>query len=151
MKLHRIIAGALAAAFAILAAAGCSSKPNSSDVMAQVNSKKILRSEVEKYYTNQTSGAPQAPSMEQGQALRLNILRELIDNEILAQKAEKDGLLATDDEVQRRLTDLKSPYTEEEFQKRLKDRHITLDDLKQELRRSITVDKVLNKEITSRI
>ena len=46
---------------------------------------------------------------------------------------------------------MKSPYTEEEFQKRLKDRHITLDDLKQELRRSITVDKVLNKEITSRI
>ena len=75
MKLHQIVAGALAAAFAILLGTGCSSKPNSSDVVAQVNSKKILRSEVEKYYTNQTAGAPQSPSPEQGQALRLNILR----------------------------------------------------------------------------
>jgi peptidyl-prolyl cis-trans isomerase SurA len=129
----------------------CASKPDGADVLAKVNGKKILRSEVEKYYSNQTAGAPQQPSPEQAQALRLNILNELIENEILTQRAEKDGLLATDDEVQRKLTELKSPYTQEEFDKRLKDRHLTADDLKQQLRRQITVEKVLNKEITSRI
>jgi peptidyl-prolyl cis-trans isomerase SurA len=149
--LKSISAGVLAATLAAAAGVGCSSTPSGSDVMAKVNGKKILRSEVDKYYTNQTAGSPQPPSPEQAQALKLNILKELIDNEILTQRAEKDGLLATDDEVQRRLTDLKSPYTEEEFAKRLKDRHLTVDDLKQEMRRSLTVDKVLNKEITSRI
>jgi peptidyl-prolyl cis-trans isomerase SurA len=151
LSLRSISAGVLAATLACAAWVGCSSKSNSSDVLAKVNGKKILRSEVEKYYVNQTSGSPQQPSQEQALALKLNILKELIDNEILTQRAEKDGLLATDDEVQRRLTDLKSPYTEEEFSKRLKDRHLTLDDLKLEMRRSLTVDKVLNKEITSRI
>ncbi|MFB3815747.1 MAG: SurA N-terminal domain-containing protein [Terriglobales bacterium] len=144
-------AGAVVAVLLASVLIGCSSKPSSSDVMAKVNGKKILRSEVDKYYNNQTAGAPQQPSPEQSQAMRLNILKELIDNEILTQRAEKDGLLATDDEVERKLRELKAPYTEEEFQKRLKERHLTQDDLKQELRRQITVDKVLNKEITSRI
>jgi peptidyl-prolyl cis-trans isomerase SurA len=45
----------------------------------------------------------------------------------------------------------KSPYTAEEFNKRLQDKKISLDDFKRDLRRSLTRDKVLNKEITSRI
>jgi peptidyl-prolyl cis-trans isomerase SurA len=129
----------------------CSSKPNTADTMAKVNGKKISRAEVDKYFNNQTAGAPQPPAGEQADALRLNILRDLIDSEILMQRAEKDGLLATDDEVQRKLTELKAPYTDEEFQKRLQDRRLTQDDLRQELRRSLTIDKVMNKEITSKI
>ncbi|MFB3916989.1 MAG: SurA N-terminal domain-containing protein [Terriglobales bacterium] len=129
---------------------GCQSK-QAGDVMAKVNGRKIMRSEVEKYYQNQTSGAPQQPTEEQATSLRLSILKELIDNEILTQRAEKLGLLATDEEVQRKLNEIKAPYTQEEFDKRLKDRHISLDDFKQDLRRSLTVDKVLNKEINSKI
>ena len=83
--------------------------------------------------------------------MRLSILRELIDNEILMQRAEKLGLLATDEEVNSKLAEIKAPYTQEEFDKRLKERNLTLDDFKRDLRRSITVDKVLNKEVTSKI
>ena len=129
---------------------GCHSKPGG-DVMAKVNGKKIMRSDVDKYYDNQIAGAPQQPTEEQSTSLRLSILKELIDNEILTQRAEKLGLMATDEEVQRKLNEIKAPYTQEEFDKRLKDRHISLDDFKQDLRRSLTVDKVLNKEITSKI
>src|SRR5260370_5785382 len=67
------------------------------------------------------------------------------------QRAEKLGLLATDEEVDRKLNEIKSPYTAEEFSKRLQDKKISLDDFKRDLRRSLTRDKVLNKEITSRI
>jgi peptidyl-prolyl cis-trans isomerase SurA len=67
------------------------------------------------------------------------------------QRAEKLGLLATNEEVDQKLNEIKAPYTQEEFDKRLKDRKITLDDFKRDLRRSITIDKVLNKEITSKI
>jgi len=130
---------------------GCQSKPGTSDVMAKVNGRRILRSEVEKYYLNQTSGSPQQPAEEQATSLRLSILKELIDNEILTQRAEKLGLLATDEEVQRKLNEIKAPYTQEGFDQKLKDRHIGLEDFKQDLRRSLTIDKVLNKEITSKI
>jgi peptidyl-prolyl cis-trans isomerase SurA len=119
--------------------------------MATVNSRKIQRTEVVKYYNNQTADAPQKPADEQADTLRLNILKQLIDNEILMQRAEKLGLLATDDEVNSKLAEIKAPFSQDEFDKRLAARNITLADFKADLRRSITVEKVLNKEITSKI
>ena len=106
---------------------------------------------MEKYYQNQTAGSDQVPVGEQATSLRLSILKELIDNEILMRRAEKLGLLATDEEVDAKLNEIKSPYTKEQFDARLKEKKITVDDFKRDLRRSLTVDKVLNKEITSKI
>ncbi len=71
--------------------------------------------------TTRSPGAPEKPTSEQADSLRLSILRELIDNEILMQRAEKLGLLATDEEVQGKLAEIKAPYTQEEFDKRLKE------------------------------
>ena len=119
--------------------------------MATVDGRKIYRADVEKYYQNQTSGSNQQPEGEQATSLRLSILRELIDNEILMRRAEKLGLIATDEEVDGKLSEIKSPYTKEEFDARLKEKKITLDDFRRDLRRSLTVEKVLNKEITSKI
>ncbi len=130
---------------------GCASKPGSDEVAATVGGRKIYRADIEKYYQNQTSGSDQQPVGEQATSLRLSILRELIDNEILMRRAEKLGLLATDEDVERKLNEIRSPYTKEEFDARLKEKKITLDDFKRDLRRSLTVDKVLNKEVTSKI
>ena len=118
---------------------------------ATVDGRKIYRADVEKYYQNQTAGSDQQPVGEQATSLRLSILKELIDNEILMRRAEKLGLLATDEEVDAKLNEIKSPYTKEQFDARLKEKKITVDDFKRDLRRSLTVDKVLNKEITSKI
>ena len=135
----------------LLTAAGCSTSRGGDDVLAKVDGRKIYRAEVDKYYANQTAGSDQQPAGEQATSLRLSILSQMIDDELLMRRAEKLGLLATDDEVQRKLTELKSPYTEEQFNQRLKEKKITLDDFKRDLRRSLTREKVLNKEITSKI
>lgn len=137
----------------LLAAAlsGCQSSQGGTDVMASVDGRRIYRSEVEKYYQNQTAGSQQQPVAEQSTSLRLSILRELIDDEILMRRAEKLGLLATDDEVNHKLNEIKSPYSQQQFDDKLKEKKITLDDFKHDLRRSLTVEKVLNKEITSKI
>ncbi len=135
----------------LLAGLGCSNKQVGEDVMATVNGRKITRTEMQKFYDAQVAGSPQQPSAEQADTLRLKILSDLIDNEILMQRAEKLGLLATDEEVNAKLTEIKAPFTQEQFDQRLKDRQITLDDFKKDLRRSLTIDKVLNKEVTSKI
>jgi peptidyl-prolyl cis-trans isomerase SurA len=135
----------------IATAVACSSKQVGSDVAASVDGRNIYLAELEKYYQNQTSGSEQQPTGEQATSLRLSILRELIDNQILMRRAEKLGLLATDEEVSRKLNDLKSPYSKQEFEARLKEKKISEDDFKRDLRRSLTVDKVLNKEISSKI
>jgi len=59
--------------------------------------------------------------------------------------------VATDEEVDAKLAEFKSPYTQEEFEKRLKDSSMSLDDLRRNLRKSLTLEKVINKEITSKI
>jgi peptidyl-prolyl cis-trans isomerase SurA len=130
---------------------GCN-KPVGGDVMAIVDGRKIFRSDVDKYYDNyQASSSQRAATGEQATALRLQILHQMIDDEIIMRRAEKLGLLATDEEVDRKFNEVKAPFTQEEFDQRLRDRKITLADFKRDIRRSITVEKVMNKEVSSKI
>jgi len=131
--------------------AGCSGGGSDKDVMAKVNGHKITRSEVDKSYNSRIAGSPQKPSATEEEALRLNILAQIIDTQLHLQKAEKLGIVATDEEVDGKFNQLKAPYTQEEFQKRLKDMGLTEDESKQEIRRTLTIDKLLNKEIASKI
>jgi len=130
--------------------AACTSKVGG-DVMATVDGRKIFRTDVDKYYENTLASSQQSPAGEQATALRLNILRQMIDDEILMHRAEKLGLLATDDQVDSKFNEIKAPFTQEEFDKRMQDRKITVADFKRDIRRSITVEKVLNKEVSSKI
>ena len=82
---------------------------------------------------------------------KLEVLRTLIDNKIMLQRAEKLGLNATDADVDAEISKMRAPYTKEEFEKQLADRHMSMDDLKGQKRRQLTIDKLINKEITSKI
>lgn len=144
------IGATLAAALLLAALVACKSEV-SGDVMATVDGRKIFRSDIDKYYENMQASAQQAPVGEQATILRLNILRQLIDDEMVMRRAEKLGLLAAEEEVDRKLNEIKSPYTQEEFDQRLKEKKISLEDFKRDIRRSITVDKVMNKEVASKI
>ncbi len=137
----------------LLFLAGCKgSGTPSSEVWAVVNGKEIARAEVEKYYRSRgLQQGGEAPSNEEALSLKLNILEELINTEILFARASKLGLVATDGEVEDKFTELKSPYIEEEFQRRLKEQGTTVEDLKQDLRRGLTTQKLINKEIISKI
>lgn len=121
------------------------------DVLAKVNSYKIRRPEVDKLYNSQLAGSPQKPTQAEEEALRLNILLQIIDLQLHLQQAEKLGVVATDDEVESKLSQVKAPYTKEEFDKRLKAQGLTEADYRQDLRRKITIDKLLNKEIASKV
>jgi peptidyl-prolyl cis-trans isomerase SurA len=130
--------------------AGCHRAP-SPDVVATVNGKEILRSELERNYKASVGDQPQQTSPEQADIARLNILDQMIDYEILQQRAAKLNLVASDEDVNAKLTEVKARYTQEEFDRHLKDVGVTLDDYKRELRRNLTSAKLLNKEIESKI
>jgi peptidyl-prolyl cis-trans isomerase SurA len=131
-------------------AVGCSSQ-HAADTMATVNGKAISSADVERYYRNRLGESGQQPPKEQADALRLDILRQLIEDEIMQQRAAKLNLVATDEEVEAKITGVKAPFTQEEFDKRLKAKNLTLDDLRRDYRRALTSEKVLNKEIYSKI
>lgn len=132
-------------------ATACGLKTVGDDVAASVDGQKIYRADVDKYFQSQTAGSNQPLSDEQATSLRLSILNTLIENEILMHRAGKLGLLATDEEVDRRLNEVKSPYSASEFTQRLSERKMSLDDFRHDIRRTLTAEKVLNKEVTSKI
>jgi len=136
--------------FSILA--GCKPSENHSpDVWATVNGTEIKRDEVEKYYRSQVNPEGQEPSQEEALSLKLNVTDQLINNEILLEQAKKLNLEASDGEVEDKFTELKSPFTEEEFQRQLKARGMSVDDLKRDLRRQLSIQKLLNREVAAKI
>src|ERR1700758_1635610 len=133
-------------------ASGCkNASAPAADVWAVVNGKEIKRDEVEKYYRTRISPEGQEPSQEEALSLKLNVIDELINNEILLERAKKLNLEASDGEVEDKFTELKSGYTEEEFQRKLKDGGMTVDDLKKDLRRQLSIQKLLNREVAAKI
>jgi peptidyl-prolyl cis-trans isomerase SurA len=145
---------ALAALVAILIflASACNRKGvPARGVLATVNGKEISESEVDRVYHRSIKGQQVQYSGDQIDSLKLNILTSLINDQILLERSAKLGLNATDTEVENRLTELKSRSTEEEFQKSLKDQDYTLEELKHDLQKKITIDKLKNKEITAKI
>lgn len=130
----------------------CQSAPKiGPDTAAIVNQTEIKNAEVEKVYQNRLKQGGQTPSPEEASTLRLNILSQMINDEMLMQRAAADKLIATDDEVNVKFTEFKKDYTEEKFQQFLKDQGVTADDIKKEIRKSATIEKLYNKEITSKI
>jgi peptidyl-prolyl cis-trans isomerase SurA len=132
--------------------AGCKQQErHSPDVWAVVNGVEIKRDEVEKYYHSRFNPEAQETSPEEVLSGKLNVVEQLINNEILLERAKKQNLEASDGEVEDKFTELKSPYTEEEFQKKLKDGGMTVDDLKRDLRRQLSIQKLLNREVAAKI
>lgn len=141
---------------ACLLACGCSSSSSVSDeIVARVNGKEITADELERQYQSRINAAQQAgqqlPTPEEAQALKFQLLSQMIDDEILLQMAATSGLTATDAEVETKFTDLKSQYTEEQFQEMLKQQKVQPEDIKADMRKSLTLEKLVTKEITSRI
>jgi len=121
------------------------------NVAAIVNGRPIAYADLEKQYKMQFPSATEGQSEDQVLIQKMEVLRSMIDNEIMLQRAEKLSLMATEADVETKLAELKAPYTQEEFQKQLDARGMTLDDLKTQLRQDLSVRKLFNKEITSHI
>ena len=151
--LHRFtwLTGGLPLGLVCLAlAVGCS-RPHQPNVVATVNGHPIDQATLERYYRNNVGNNHQQPSPIQSQIAHLEILRNLIDDDIKQQRAAKLNLVATDEEVDAKVAEIKAPFTQEEFNRQLQAKDMTLDDLKHEIRRGLTTEKLMNKEINSKI
>jgi parvulin-like peptidyl-prolyl isomerase len=125
------------------------------DVAATVNGKNIMLSEVDRLIHQQFQGQESKLSPLQLAQTRLQALDTLIQNEVLYQRADKNGLLPKDDEVNQYLTELKqqSGMTEDEFQRRLKEQGQTVEMVREDARRGKAIQKLqdqVNAKVTVR-
>jgi peptidyl-prolyl cis-trans isomerase SurA len=146
---RKIAVHAVAGVLLLAALAGCKRTPNP-DVLATVNGHPIMKSEVEKYFQNKISTMQQQPTPDEASMLKMDILHQRINEEVIRQRAEKMHLVATDAEVDAKIAQLKAPYGEQ-FDAQLKAKGLTLEDVRRDVWLSMTTSKVLNKEIDSKI
>jgi peptidyl-prolyl cis-trans isomerase SurA len=140
------------AAAVLWAFGGCKQQEHHApDVWAVVNGTEIKKDEVEKYYKSRINPEAQETSPEEILSGKLNVVEQLVNNEILLERAKKLNLEASDGEVEDKFTELKSQYTEDEFQRKLKDGGMTVDDLKHDLRRQLSIQKLLNREVAAKV
>jgi peptidyl-prolyl cis-trans isomerase SurA len=149
-RLRRSIAVLLLAPVFLAVSCNRASAP-SEGVWATVNDQPITRADTEKYYRARLTGQTAPPSQDEALSLMLSVLDELINNEVLVQRARQTGVEATDGEVEDKFTEFKSPYTEEEFQRQLKVRNYTVDDLRNDIRQQVSIQKVINHEVVAKI
>ena len=147
--LPAVLAGVLSSSI-VFTLSGCQHAP-SPEVLATVNGKEILASELDRIYKQNLDPAAPAPSKEEAAMRRLQLLHGLIEDEILQQRAARLNLVATDEEVDAKITEFKAPLTQEEFDRQLKERNQTLEDLRRDIRHQLTQSKLVNKEIESKI
>jgi len=121
------------------------------DTWAEVEGHAVYRDQVERIYRSRAAAGADASSPEEALSFKLNILNELINNQILIDHASRAGISASEAEVDTKVAQLQSPYSKEEFQNKLKDQGLEMEDLRQEVHRDIIITKLINKEIDSRI
>jgi peptidyl-prolyl cis-trans isomerase SurA len=131
---------------------GCKNGPKvTADTAAIVNKKEIKLADVDKILQGKVKQSSQTLTSEEAQTLRLDILHQMIDDEILVQQAAKDRLEATEAEINKKFTDFKKNFTEERFQQSLKEQGLTVDDIREDLKKNSTIEKFFNEKITSKI
>ena len=135
---------------ALLVLTGCHKSPPA-NVAATVNNRPITYGDIDRIYLAQFTTTGERAGDDLMAIQKMEVLRTLIENEIMLQRAEKPGLLATESEVDAKFNELKAPYTQEEFQRQLEARKITANDLKTQMRRELSIQKLLNREIISKI
>lgn len=145
-------AAVLGIAVAMLLMPACKSKNTGAGaVWAEVDGHPIYRAQVEKIFHSRVASTGEAVDPEEALSYKLNILNELINNQILMARASKSGITVSESEIDTKMGQLKSPYTEQQFEEKLKSRDITEDDLRDEVRTTLTMNKLINRDINSRV
>jgi peptidyl-prolyl cis-trans isomerase SurA len=155
IRLKRLSAAPLA--LVVLAAACRSSAPAPSaspavtaDTFAVVNGKAITRDQVEKSF-RRTSNPAQTLSEEEATAARLSVLDEMITEEVLVGKANDLKIQVTESDIDSAYAESRKNIGEEAYQQELTKRNLTTGDMREQLRREVTAQKVLEREVTAKV
>ncbi len=139
----------LAAILLSLAACGNSASSDSKESMvaATVNGKNVMSADVERGVSIQAEGKQaQLSQLELAQA-RLQVLGGLIQREVLFQRADREKLLPTEDEITAIINQQKqaSGMTDDDFQKNLTAQNMNMESLREEARKNIAIQKLQDK------
>ncbi len=135
-------------------AGGCQSKPAappvSADAWAVVNGHEITRDDVERSFRRNLQ-APAPPSEEETAAAKLEMLDQLVVQDLLLAKARELKIELPDTELDAAYVEARKNIPDESFQQELARRNLTAADMREGLRRDMLVQKLLEREVVSKV
>lgn len=153
----RRAAAILTTVVALCFSAACRSKPAaeapaavSADTWAVVDGRQISKDDVERAY-RRTRDASQPLSDEETLTAKLALLNEVIAQDILLAKARDLKIELPESELETAFADAKKNLDDQAFQQELARRSLTVADMREGLRRELLSQKVIDREILSKI
>jgi peptidyl-prolyl cis-trans isomerase SurA len=138
-----------------LTGAACGSKSNqpqsvSSDTWATVDGRAITGDDVEKAFRRtQEPSATLTP--QEAMTVKLSILNEMIVQNILLAKAAALKVDVPQSELDAAFNERKKNISEEQFKQELQKRNLSADDMREGLRRELLTNKLMEREVVSKI
>ena len=120
-------------------------------IVARVNDRLITQSEFDKRVDGAIKAAQTTPDRTK---VRMEALDDLIKEKLLEERARELSVAATDAEIDEAMVRVKAQYnlsTDAEFDAALAQSGMTRDDLRKQLRDTITIQKVIGRDVTSRL
>jgi parvulin-like peptidyl-prolyl isomerase len=147
-----------ASAFILAACGGPASNGSSggpvdpNETAAKVNGKVITMQEVERAVKQQAQGQESKMSPLELAGARLQVLQNLIEQEVMFQKAEKEGVVPSDDDVAAEVNKQKvgSGLSADEFDRRMKQAGLDDKAFREGTKKRLAIEKLVEK-VTGRI
>ena len=129
---------------------GCASggaELQNNNIAATVNGHNIMLSEVERVVSQQAGGNTSSLNQLQMAQARLQVLSNLIQREVLFQRAEREKVLTTEAQIDGAIAAQKqnSGMTSEDFDKSLKAQNMSMETLREEARKDLAISALQDK------
>ena len=148
-NIAKVLTVSLLVAAGLILSACSSGGPDTKDSMvaATVNGRNIMLKEVERAVSQQAGGNASSLNQLQMAQARLQVLNNLIQREVLFQRAEREKLLPTEAQIDGAIATQKqnSGMTAEDFDKSLKAQNMSMEALREEARKDLAISALQDK------
>lgn len=122
------------------------------DVIAKVNGETVTRTELEDYVRNLEGQAGSPIPADQRDRIYRGVIDQLVGYKLLVQEARARKVTVADADVDARVAEVKKQFPSEDlFMQTLIDRKMTLDQIKADARRDMSIAKLIDAEIAPRV
>lgn len=152
--LRRVALVGMAAAFFLAAGIGCSTfKTPSEDAIATVDGVEIKVKDFTVKLRNALNllGSTSGLKEEDIVNIKREALDDLIEEKVMLIQAEKLGLKVTDDDLKKRVEEIRKDYTGDQFAQVFGGEKVDYKIWSEELRKRLLLEKLINREVSSKI
>jgi peptidyl-prolyl cis-trans isomerase SurA len=123
-------------------------------ILVHVNSRIITQSQFDARIDQNIRESGPPPNTAKGEEMKKSVMEELVNEALLEDRAKELDLVTADAEIEdqiKRLKEQNNVTTDEDFQKGLAQSGLTIDRLRDQLRRTVTLQRVVGREVNSKV